>query len=182
MNVLLIFYMAVTSRMAGGGFGAHKLPKQVTWLPEVLFSMPFGAIWFYILGPTLVGAGAFVIATAVSYIFMQSATWPALRWESHEPNLNRTATLLPISDWIADKFDVELGDEAYSWIYMGVKGFLITLPVGGVVGAILWPLGYELGSHAKGRVEKYGLDPHAFSELFAGAGAAISILILLGVL
>lgn len=41
--------------------------------------------------------------------------------------------------------------------------------------AVLWPLGYEIGSHARGRVERFGLDPHAVSEFMSAALGGVSI-------
>lgn len=177
MSMLFILYMAIMSRLAGNGFGRKW---GVSWLPEALFCLPFGfafgwALWPFI-GNWAVLAGFF--GSVWSYGFMQSGTWMFLRWESHDdPNMERGATLKPMTDWIAGRFGWKLGDEGYSWVAAGVKGFLIGLPVGGLPLAVLWPLGYEIGSHAKGRVEKYGIDPHGVSEFISGAGAGLSILL-----
>lgn len=178
MNFLLIAYMAVMSRLSGSGFGAKW---GVSWAPEVAFSLPFGIAFGWTLNAFGVGFAwsvlGMLLGSAWSYIFMQSATWPALRWEyDPNPNVTRTATLKPAADWIASKFGKQLGDEAYSWIYMGLKGFLIGLPVGGIPLAILWPLGYEIGSHARGRTEDW-IDPHTVSELSAGAFAGVAIIV-----
>lgn len=179
-----LLYMGVTSRQSGGGLGAQYLPKWLSWLPEVLFAIPFGAALGYVLNayvsfPVAIGFG--ILGAIVSYLGMQAATWTFLRWTKNpNPNLTRGGTLKPISDFIAKVFGYKLGDEGYSWIAAGVKGFIIGFPVGAVPLTVLWPLGYEIGSHARGRVEKYGLDPHAFAEFFAGVGAGIAILIFLG--
>jgi hypothetical protein len=180
MMLLLPLYMGLFSRMAGGGFGAKYLDRfKLTWLPEVLFCLPFAYAVYEVFGLYALGVLAFVI----SYLGMQSATWPALKWET-SPNRypDRSATLMPFVDALAKPFKLEVGDEGYSWLWMAVKGFIITLPVGGITGALLWPLGYEIGSHAKGRVEQFGLDPHGVSEFMAGVGAGISILIFMWVL
>lgn len=180
MIALLIPYMAITSRLAGSGFGQKW---GAAWLPEALFTYPFGFALGYALAPhigpnyaTLAG----VIGWLWSFGFMQSATWMFLRWESHDnPNTKRGGTLKGLTDHIAKVFGYKLGDEGYAWVAAGVKGFLIGLPVGGVALAILWPLGYEIGSHATGRTEKYGIDPHAVSEVAAGVGAALSVALFL---
>lgn len=167
---LIIPYMALMSRLSGSGFGARW---GVAWLPELLFALPFGVALTWALGP-LIGAWSFlvgVIAWAWSYGFMQSGTWMFLKWTRHEPNLNRSATLKPLTDWVAGRFGYKLGDEGYSWIAAGIKGLLIGLPVGGLPLAVLWPLGYEIGSHFKN---------DAIKEIAAGTGAGISILIFWG--
>jgi len=171
LSLLILTYMALMSRLSGSGFGQKW---NVSWLPEVLFAIPFGVALAY-----ATGVWWLVFTSIISYLAMQSATWTFLKWEKHIPNTERSSTLKPVVDWIADKFGYSLGDEGYSWIAAGLKGFLIGLPVGGVLLAILWPLGYELGSHAKGRVEKYGIDPHVISEVLAGVGAGLSIVLFL---
>lgn len=172
---VFVISMGVVARMAGRG----------TWgkVPEVIHSIAYGAAGTW--GAWALGAGnlvcalMLVIGAAVSYAGMQSATWMFLRWESHDdPNVNRSSTLKPLYDKIAALFGYKLGDEGYAWIAAGIKGFLIGLPVGGVITGPLWALGYEIGSHAKGRVERFGIDdPHAVSEFMAGALGAVSILI-----
>lgn len=168
--------MGVLARLSGNGFGAKW---GVSWLPEGLFAIPIGVALGISLPESWGLYAALVGGLAVgwSYIFMQSATWMFLQWTEHEPNRLRKSTLKPVVDWIAARFGYELGDEGYSWIAAGVKGFLIGLPVGGIPLAILWPLGYEIGSHAEGRVEKFGIDPHAVSEFLAGCGAGIAVLL-----
>lgn len=173
----LIIYCATTSRLSGSGFG-----KQwgVSWLPEALFALPFGISFgygVYAVTDGLQSAYVMGIIGAIwSYVMMQTGTWYFLRWESHDdPNTERGGKIKPIIDFLAGKLGYKLGDEGYAWIAAGVKGFLIGLPVGGIPLAILWPLGYEIGSHAKGRLEKYGIDPHAISEILAGVGAGMVI-------
>ncbi len=180
MFFFLILYQGLMSRLAGSGFGAKW---NAPYLPEILFSAPFGLALAHVVAPFLGFWPSFIIgalAIAWSYAFMQSGTWMFLRWESHDnPNTKRGATLKPIIDFIAGKLGYNLGDEGYSWVAASVKGFLIGLPVGGLPLAVLWPLGYEIGSHAEGRVEKYGIEPHAVSEVAAGLGGAISIVLFL---
>lgn len=179
MWIIFIITMGFVARMAGNGFG-----KQwgLSWLPEVLYTAPFAMASGW--GSDMAGLSfhwALVVmffSWMVSYAGMQSATWMFLRWQSHDdPNTERGATIKPLVDWLAGRFGYKLGDEGYAWIAAGVKGFIIGLPVGGVLNAVLWPLGYEIGSHAKGRVEKLGIDPHSVSEFLSGAGGGLSIFI-----
>ena len=173
----LVIYCATTSRLSGNGFGKKW---GVSWLPEAMFSIPFGAALAFAVYQISGGMQAAYIMGIVgalwTYIMMQAGTWYFLRWESHDdPNTERSGKIKPIIDWLAGHAGYKLGDEGYAWIAAAVKGFLIGLPVGGIPLAALWPLGYEIGSHAKGRVEKYGIDPHAISEILSGVGAGMSI-------
>lgn len=172
-----IIAMGIVSRLAGNGFGSKW---GLSWLPELVFAVPFGIAAGWACNEM---GGAFLYSllitaagTGISYAGMQSATWMFLRWESHEdPNRDRSSTMKPFIDWLAGRFGYELGDEGYSWIAAGVKGFIIGLPVGAVLNTALWPAGYEIGSHAKGRVERFRLDPHAVSEFMAGIGGGVSV-------
>ncbi len=71
-------------------------------------------------------------------------------------------------NWISDRLGFKRGDVNFCRTWMAVKGFLICLPVGGIIGAVLWPLGYEIGN----RIRK-----HVWCELLSGAGAGVAIVI-----
>ena len=70
--------------------------------------------------------------------------------------------------WICDKLKITYYTVGFSWVFFSLKGFLIAFPVGGIINAILWPLGYRLG---------YLLKNHTVSELLSGLGAGISVLV-----
>lgn len=181
--IAFIIFMGVLARLSGNGWGKQW---NASWIPELVFTMPFGIAAghaAHLFSTSLpYSLAAFIIGWAVSYSGMQSATWYFLRWKTHiDPNTTRGGTLKPLIDWLAAKAGYKLGDEGYSWIAAAVKGFIIGLPVGGVLNAILFPLGYEIGSHAKGRVERFGIDPHAVAEFMSGVGCGISIVIFLAV-
>jgi hypothetical protein len=110
-------------------------------------------------------------SVGVAYAGIQAATWAYLTWtEDPAPNTTRGATIKPIVDFIARAWRYKVGDEGYSWIWAAVKGFIITIPVAGT-GLITFPLGHELGSHAKGRLPG---DPNMWKELTSGAGIGMS--------
>lgn len=122
------------------------------------------------------GAWLFPVFFAISYAGIQSATWMFLRWESHDdPNTTRSSTTKPAVDWLAEKIGGwRIGDEGYAWVAATVKGTIICLPMGGpfaVIGGLLFALGYEIGSHAYGRTDKW-FNPHIVSEgmSFVGLG------------
>ena len=175
--ILFFVLMGVLGRLSGNGFGQRW---GVSWMPELIHSLPYGLAlgWAVhtLTGEFWASHGLTAVGTAISYAGMQSATWYFLKWvKDKTPNLERGGTMKPIIDFIAGRFDYKLGDEGYSWIAAGVKGFIIGLPVGGVLTALLWPLGYEIGSHARGRVERFGLDPHAVSEFMSAALGGVSV-------
>lgn len=174
-SILVVLFMAVTSRQSGGGLGAKYLPKNLTFIPEVLFAVPFGVTlslclsiyspWVYIpLG---------CIAAAWSYVWMQSATAPGLHWGDGNYNSDRTSTLKPFVDFLNRYVKADPSTSQYCWLYMAVKGFLIGLPVGGLPLMVLWPLGYHIGYKLRGYISRDFL-----TEFLAGAGAGISILVL----
>lgn len=171
MIYLIPLYMGIMSRLSGNGFGSKWV---VPWLPELLFCLPIALAPALIFHPLL-----FIPALAISYAGMQSGTWTFLRWESHDdPNKTRKATLKPVYDFVAGLFGWKLGDEGYAWIAAGTKGFVISLPLGGILGALLWPLGYEIGSHADKLKIK---DPHAVSEFMAGFLMGFAVLVFIRV-
>jgi len=151
-------------------------------LPEILTAIIISCASVYcygILGLDIYGSSwgltAFILSWLVSYAGIQSATWSFLKWETG-PNRypDRDFTQKPIVDWLASKIGGwEIGEEGYSWISAFVKGTVITLPLGGF-GGILFALGYEIGSHAKGRLK----NPHMYSEglsFLLGIGVYINI-------
>jgi len=172
MIYALPFILGVLGRIEGAGI------SPVSFLPRLLHSLPYGLALGLSFTNIYVSLFLIILGTAVSWAGFNAGTWYFLKWESHEPNTKRGGTLKSINDFIAGLFGYKLGDEGYSWVSCAVKGFIITLPVGGL-GAIMWPIGYEIGSHAKGRVS---FDPHAISEFTASFLGGISILIFMAVL
>lgn len=183
----IIIGMALLSRMAGGGLGAHHLDKyKLTWLPELLFAWFFGfaaAAEFDAEAKSL----AFIVGALWSYIWMQTGHGVVLPWGKALgfEHRNRTQTLSPVVDFIADRLKIQKTQadgysrtRNYCRLFMAVKGFLIGLPAGGLPLAILWPLGYEIGN-------RYGewARPHiarkykaaAIAEFLAGAGAGVTV-------
>lgn len=165
---------AVLHAEAGGSFFvANHLPEWLTWLPELLLALVVGLCSY--IGFGWIG----LVGTAVSYAGIQAATWAYLKWEYNPtPNTKRSATIKPVVDFFAKMLDFKLGDEGYSWIWAAVKGFIITLPVGGT-GVITFPLGHEVASHADGRLPG---DPNTWRELVSGFAIGLSCLLFIGVL
>lgn len=156
--ILIVLYMAITGRMAGGGLGAKYLDRfKITWLPEVFFALPFGFALSQVVGPWG------WLAAVWSYLWMQTATEP-----SFNINYKEDKTLIPYVNAIAKVLGIKPHTVNYMRLWSAVKGFLIGLPVGGVVLAMLWPLGYEIGRRAK---------RHEVSELSACAGAGVAVLV-----
>lgn len=181
IEVLFICLMAYLSALSGGSvYPAHVFDHEVklgrlrinfTWLPEMLFAIPFG----------IVGAHGFGIPVAIipciiwSYIWMQTGHGTVLHWGDKPENSTgeRKQTLTPVVNRIAKTFKIEIGSRNYCRLFMAVKGFLIGLPAGGIPLAILWPLGYEIGYRLRIRGNA---DSHSIAELSCGLFAGVAIL------
>ncbi|MDP7142702.1 MAG: hypothetical protein QGH69_05250 [Alphaproteobacteria bacterium] len=195
----IILYMGIMSGYAGGSLPhADKLDKlHLTWLPELLFALPFGLVWWPVLsmldlqmhinitrGDDLLMSGivslVYVIISVIvawSYIWMQTGHANALPWGKGGHDPERTNTLSPIIKWLSDRLRVEYYSTNYARLFMAVKGCLIGLPVGGLTLLIGWPLGYEIGSRA---------GNHAVAEVaagcFAGCGVSLALFVIQSVL
>lgn len=161
MHFLIPIYTAITAGWSGGSLKGHKMFGRLDFMPEVLFSLPFG----YALFP-FIGWWA-VLASVWTYLWFQSGTWPILSWGKGIVNFTRTSTLKPVVDWFADKLKISNTTKAYNILYAAIRGFLITLPVGGH-GFVTSPIARELG-HRTGN--------HAITEVLEGFGFGASVLI-----
>lgn len=174
------------------------MPFNMTWLPELLFAVVIGfssVRGFENLGVDMSFLRFFAVwagTMAWAFLWMQTGHAAILPWDKVDtrPEMSRDNTLTPFVRWLCDLLKIEwfrykpgldggndypVYTEAYVWTFAGVKGFLIGLPVGGVLLAGLWPFGYEIGSHAKNHLaDKTGVDLHIVSEGAAGAGAGIA--------
>lgn len=187
IELLIIPYMALMAVWSGGSLWPSQYFKGFwTNVPEIFFALGFGLavyLWaeplnieikqsilkdggeiLYLLFPLEYIASA--LSAVWSYIWMQTGHANALPWGKGGHNPGETNTLSPVIKWIADRLNIVHFSTNYARLFMSVKGLLITLPVGGLLGAILWPLGYEIGSR---------LNNHAISEAASGAGAGICI-------
>jgi len=164
--------------MIAAGYAGGSLPRSdildkeitvfgkkinFTWVPELLFAIPFGFCvpWY-----------ASIFAIAWSYLWMQSATAPALHWGKGWYNAKRTSTLKPFID-LVNKYTLKADPStaAYCRLYMGIKWLLICLPCGiyAPVGALVAVLAYEGGARFEW--------PHGVTEALTGFGAAVAIIL-----
>lgn len=169
---MIIIYMALMSRLSGMRWPLLDRFK-ITWLPELLFAIPFGAALSLWSDNFITSWLLFCFGTAWSYIWMQTGHGAILHW-GMEPirDPDRKQFLTPFVDWLAKRLGIVKNSTPYCRMFMAVKGFLIGLPVGGVVLAVLWPLAYEIGARLRGKVK---FDPHIAAEVLAGAGAGLAI-------
>ena len=166
IEAFIIIYMAICSGWAGGTLWGFNIFGKLKFMPEVLFTLPFA----YVLYP-LVGWWS-LIALPWVYMWKQTGHANALPWGDGGHNVNRTNTLSPLVKWICRKLGIEYYSRGFAWVFMGVKGFLISLPVGGL-GILGYPLGYELGKRT---------GKHLYSELLSGAFIGVNIVLFKAVL
>lgn len=158
-----IIFMACIARMAGGGLWAERLPHPV---PEIIFGLCFGVANYLAFENVWLALAVWVWC----YAWMETGHGTVLSWGLNPDDATgaRRQTLTPVVEFICRKLGVPFGSVNYCRIFMAVKGFLIGLPVGGIVLAVLWPLAYETGER---------LRKHEVSEFTSGAFAAMAILL-----
>lgn len=140
LSFLLILWMATTARAAGGGVFADKVWSR---LPEILFALPISlaawaisdSIWF----------GSFALAW--SYFAMEIGHGNAYHMGFLEKDYpDRWQTLDYLVRPITKLLKLAPRSAGYCWVFMGLKGLLIGLPLGmpALILALLWPLAYYL--------------------------------------
>lgn len=140
--LLLMAVMAVLARASGGGI--VKLPEGWNRVPEIAFGLIFGlAVFSYF------GALAGLLAAVWSFAWMETGHGTAFHM-GERPEIaltGRKQFLSPLVDWICRKNGHMLGSRFYCWLFMGLKGALIGLPVApaGLLLAFLWPASYWVG-------------------------------------
>lgn len=157
--------MGILGAYAGGSLPySHYLDKiKATWLPEALIGLMVAYPYYLALsGWWLV---IFPVVAFWSYIWFQTGHANALPWGDGNHNPERENTLSPLVKWLSDRFGIEYYSKNYARLFMAVKGFLISLPVGGL-GFFLFPLGYEIG---------HKLKKHWVSEVLSCAGIGINV-------
>jgi hypothetical protein len=121
------------------------------------------------------------LAAAWSYAWMQTGHGVVLPWGKALQFIDkdRRQLLSPVVDWLADMLKIKKTQADgysktlnYCRLFMAVKGFLIGLPVGGILLANLWPLGYEIGNRMKNAELKEYIS-------CTGAGLSVSVFLYL---
>jgi len=175
MEFLIIPIMAILASLAGGSFpysqllnkrgeahddGTDKggvMPFDLTWLPEALFAILASVVW--ILSFLWWGL---LFVTAWVYLWFQTGHANALNWgKNADPD--RANTLTPIVEFF---YRGGFG-RAYSAVFFSVKGFLLSLPFFGL-GALYWPLAYDIGTWLEYRAGWKHENAHRISELLSG--------------
>lgn len=193
--ISIILYMIVFCRMSGGGLNSWilmkkgefqddnllmpgKMPFNLSWVPELLFALPFG-----IVIATLAAKGflwtslLIVLATIWSYLWMETGHGVVLHFGDNpeESKGSRKHTLSPFVDALAKKMNIEIGSKLYCYMFFALKGFLISLPIGGIFLAITWPIGYYTSRLLIKCGVKY--DTHAIGECICGFFAGLAIVL-----
>lgn len=169
--ILIPLIMAILAGYAGGSLPYSWVMDKlkITWLPEALFAFGIG----YALYPII--SFYALIAIIWSYLWVQTGHGQVLSWgKNNKECTTRKQTLTPIIDPIVKKLGVYC-TKWHSWIFMSLKGFLIALPVGGVLNAVLWPLSYEIGYQLRER--KIVHNPHWITECLSGFFVGVQIVV-----
>lgn len=192
---LTIALCALLAAWSGGSlWPSQYLPSWLTWLPEALLSLlvsyavypiisiyaPYHIDFYYERFDLAFSIGeANILALLVGgwfYAWFQSGHANALSWGA-KANPDRKNRLTPIVDFIYRK---GFG-RGYSAAFFSVKGFIMTLPIGGL-GALYWPLAYDIGAYLEQRKGWDNEHAHTVSELLSGAFLGLHLGVLLWIL
>lgn len=184
MTVLMSFL----ARTAGGGLGAHLLnkkgatdeqgkdkggimPVNLGRLPEFLFAIVIGLCTlndFNWLGV--------IAATLWSYWWMETGHGVAfaMGYDPATAQSGRKNTLSVVVDPICKAVGAPLGGRFFCWLFMGIKGLLIGLPLGfdALYFALFWPAAYGLGWELN-RLKIIRMSGTEFGEYATGALAGL---------
>jgi hypothetical protein len=165
-----IILMSILGRMSGGGI--VSLPRSLSRLPELLFAGGI-SVGVYALHASLPLA---LLALVWSFFWMETGHGTAYSM-GRKPALAlslRKQFLSRIVDPICLRLRAPLGGSFYCWLFMGLKGFLIGLPAFpfGLLLAVAWPAGYELGWRLKGKTR---LIPTEIGEYATAAAAGVVV-------
>lgn len=149
----LIPIAAILARIAGAG----------AW-PRHTAELLFGIAITYPLHAY--GIWAWVFAALWSFAWMETGHGTAFHM-GQRPDIaikGRKQFLSPVVDRICSLMNKPLGGSFYCWLFMGLKGLLIGLPLGlaGCALTVLWPLSYWIGRK---------VNNGALCELLSGACA-----------
>lgn len=164
MEWLFVPYMAVMAAWAGGSLWGHQfIPRYVA---EVFFGLPFAIVTYPIIGWFC------LLVWVWSTLWFNTGHHAMLSWgRSQESDPTRRNTLTPFINWLAELLEIKFATIWYARLFAAVKGFLITLPVGGA-GVFLYPLGYEIGDNFNRN--------NTIRELLAGAFCGLCVLVFRG--
>ena len=173
LMVLTIAWMAYWARAAGGNALSawlNNLPVDISWLCEVLVVLPIAYASFLMFG----GGWMFSLAAIWSYFAWQTGHAVAMNMGRlpETAQSGRKAKLSFIVDPICKAFGWGLGEAKYCWLFMGLKGLFIGLPLGvwALLLAILFPAAYEIGHRMpNARFKTF------FPETMSGAAAGCTI-------
>ena len=161
LYLVLLISLPLLARLSGRGF-FWRVPSILLTLPFGLESHIVGWLWSYVLFETGHGT-AFHMGRSPSTAQSQ-----------------RKQFLSPLVDTICCTLGHPLGGSLYCWLFMGLKGWLIALPLGSwypLYFALVWPLSYEIGFHLR---ENWGFGkPTETGEYLTGFFTAVFFLGLL---
>lgn len=185
MKYFLIIYQAIMARTAGGGIW----PGRPGGVPEWLFSAPIAYVFYlhfplaYLAlsldGTAALHIPAWILSLAWTFGWMQTGHGTAFGMGSNpdEAKGTRKEDLSFVIDHLCGLFRQPLGEAFYCWTFMGLKGFLIHLPLGwyALPAAVMWPGAYWIGNNIiRGRFHPK-IDGNTIAELTAGACSGLLV-------
>lgn len=192
MILALTIACGLLAAWSGGSlWPSQHLPSWLTWLPEALLSLVVGYALYHInpfYAPYSININyerfdlsfavkephiLFLLVSGWFYLWFQTGHANALSWGVNA-NPKRKNTLTPLVDFIYRK---GFG-RGYSAVFFSVKGFLMTLPFGGL-GALYWPLAYDIGTYLEQRKGWKNGKAHTVSELLSGVFLGLNLGVLL---
>lgn len=153
-KLLVIPIMALFARMCGASWTPKWFPAEGAWAVAIAITVSSTVYQF-------------IVITIFSYVAMQLGHGRVYGMNG----ANLTDPKPEAIEAIVQKlYTGDITKPIYSWLCIGLKGFLIGLPLGilaGCLNALWWPFSYWLG------MKKLG--DGAYAEIAAGAGVGILV-------
>lgn len=160
---LLPVYMCIMARASGGGLFSESVWSR---LPEILFALPLGFVSYLYASDFVYAYGVGLIAFTISLVAMEMGhgtvfTMTGYRDNNRDPDeadKPRIQTIEKIFRPIYVFFGGDIYKPLYSWYIMGIKGFLIALPLGpyALLNAVCWPVSYWIGRRVEHDINEVG--------------------------
>lgn len=154
-----------------------KFPVSLTWLPEFIMALIAGTLTCNLFGwnDTFIHFIINLVMIGYYYAWIQTGRHDALDVGSEVGRKVRDNTLTPVALWISNRFGWERDSLQYDLTFWGVMGFILTLPLGGLWGAVLMPLGCYLAVKTRGLEKSINRYSWHFTRAFLMYGLSFGV-------